>query len=210
MSDTQRSLRVDATLLVCLLRDFDDASITVVDDAGAVASWARVGDLASPLDHLQHDAGEGPCLDALRDGRLVLAPRIRHDGRWPAYVAAGVGIGLRSQLAMPVRWRDDMLLGALNLYSTTHDDIDASAPVVAGVVAGQVGRSLASFREIEALDRALAERTVIGQACGLVMGRLDLDPDHAFEHLRRRAAAQGRALVLVAQEMVLTSDPRPG
>lgn len=205
-SDTKRSLTVSAKMLMCLLPEFDQVSVTVVDDAGGLTSWARAGDLVDDLDQLQYALGEGPCLDTLRAGRPVLASRIQHDDRWRRYAPAAARLGLRAQVATPVRWRDDTLLGALNMYSTTHAQIGFSAPLVAEVVAAQVASALASFREIALLDRALGERTVIGQATGLVMGRLEMDADHAFEYLRHHSGQHDRRLVQVAEDLVRTRE----
>lgn len=205
-SDTKRSLTVSAKMLMCLLPEFDQVSVTVVDDVGGMTSWARAGDLVDDLDQLQYTLGEGPCFDTLRAARPVLASRIHRDDRWRHYVPAATRLGLRAQVATPVRWRDDTLLGALNMYSTTHAQIAFSAPLVAEVVAAQVASALAGFREITLLDRALAERTVIGQATGLVMGRLGMDADHAFEYLRHLSGKEDKGLVQVAEELVRTRE----
>src|SRR5947209_12804542 len=39
------------------------------------------------IEQLQYDLGEGPCVDAYRDGRPVLEPDLAHpqDRRWPAF-----------------------------------------------------------------------------------------------------------------------------
>lgn len=202
--DTRRSLAVNAKILLCLLPEFDQVSITVLDDTGDVETWASDGDLVTDLDRLQRQLGEGPAIETLSRARTVVAPDIRRDDRWPRYVRAATQLGLRSQIAIPLRRRDDWLRGTLNTYSTTHAHIELSAPLVAQVVASQIVSVLASLREIERLDQALAERTVIGQACGLVMAGLLLDADHAFECLRSVAAHQDQTLVHVAEEVVRT------
>lgn len=206
--DTERSLTVDVKLLLCLLPEFDQASVIAFGDAGDVTAWVRVGPLAPRLDQLHSDVGEGPYVDARDRARRVLAPRLENDDRWPAYVPAATRLGVRSQTATPLRWADDdACLGVLNLYSTSAAEIDPSAPVVAEVVAAQLVRTLASLRDAETTRQELADSTVIGQACGLVMAWLDLSADDALAHVRRLAAQQDTPLVRVAEQMVRTSQP---
>lgn len=204
--DTQRALSVHAKLLMCLLPEFDQVSISVLDASGRAGVWASVGDLVNDLDRLQQDVDEGPGIDAFASARPVVAPDIQHDDRWPAYVTAAAELGLRSQVATPLRWRDHKLRGVLDMYSTTHARIGFSAPLVAEVVAAQVASALASFSEIQALDRALADRTVLAQASGMVMAWHHCDADHAFAYLRSVAARQGQTLVRVAEDLVRTRE----
>ena len=202
--DAQRSMAVNARMLLCLLPEFDQVSITVVDDAGETSTLAQAGDLVTDLDQLQYGLGEGPCIDSARGAHPVVAADIQRDNRWQRYVPAASELGLRSQLATPLRWHDDKPLGVLNIYSTTHAQIAFSAPVVADVMAAQVVSALAALREIEHLHSELAERAVHGQAIGLVMARLQGDADRAADYLRSVAMQQQRTLTEVAEELVRT------
>ena len=204
--DAQRSLTVNARMLLCLLPDFDQVSITVVDDAGGVSTLAQAGDLVTDLDQLQYGLGEGPSIDSLRAAYPVVAAHIQRDDRWRRYVPAASELGLRSQVATPLRWQDDKPLGALNMYSTTHARVGFSAPVVAEVMAAQIVSALVGLRELEHLHRALADRTVVGQAIGLVMAWLRVDADHASDYLGDVANRQNRELAELAEEMVRTRE----
>lgn len=204
--DAQRSLTVNARMLMCLLPDFDQVSITVVDDTGDISTLAQAGDLVTDLDQLQYGLGEGPSIDSLRNAYPVVAAHIQRDDRWRRYVPAASDLGLRSQVATPLRWRDDKPLGALNMYSTTHAQVGFSAPVVAEVMAAQIVNALAGLREIEHLHRALVNRTVIGQAIGLVMAWLQVDADHAFDYLRRVSMQRNRKLAEIAEVVVHTRE----
>ncbi len=197
-------MTVNARMLLCLLPDFDQVSITVVDDNGDISTLAQAGDLVTDLDQLQYGLGEGPCIDSVRDANPVVAARIQRDDRWGRYVPAAAELGLRSQVATPLLWRDDKPLGVLNMYSTTHADVAFSAPVVAEVMAAQIVSALAGLREIEHLHRELADRAVLGQAIGLVMAWLQRDADHALDYVRSVATQQKRTLAEVADELVRT------
>lgn len=144
---------------MCLQPEFDQVSITVVDPAGGVSMWAQDGELAIALDRLQHDLGEGPCLDSMRSAECLVVPQIRHDDRWPRYGRAAADLGVKSQVSAPLRWHDEAPLGALNMYSTTDDHVGLTAPLVAQVLAAQVASALAGLREIETLHEELARVT---------------------------------------------------
>jgi GAF domain-containing protein len=79
---------------------FDYVGISTVDRKGNVQTRAATGDLVWELDKLQYGLGEGPCVDTLRESEVVIAPRIRHDQRWPNFVPQAVRLGLKSQLAV--------------------------------------------------------------------------------------------------------------
>lgn len=191
VSSSPVSLAGSARLVRCLLPDFDQVSVIVVDDAGTVSTLARAGDLVAELDQLQATLGEGPSIDCVRDDRPVLASHIRHAGHWRRYSAAAVALGVRSQVAAPLPQRQGRPVGALTMYSTTHTEIDITAPVVAGVVATQVGDALRDSRDIADLHGSLSGSAIIAQATWLVMALLGTDADGALAHLHRISAHQG-------------------
>ena len=65
--------------------------------------------------------------------------------------------------------------------------------------------------ELEGLKQALLSRDVIGQAKGILMERLRVGPDEAFDHLRVLSQNQNRKLVEVARQLTETGEwpPRP-
>lgn len=203
LHDTRRSLTVSAKLAMCLQPEFDQVSITVLEPAGADSTWTTIGELVTELDRLQHDAGEGPCVDSICSRRCVVAPHLRHEDRWPHYVRAAVALGLRSQVSAPLRSRGGDQVGALNLYSTTHDRLGLTAPLVGEVIASQVADTLVRHGEVEEMHSALDGSTTLGQAAGIVMARLDLDAEHATAYLRRAAMFLDMNL---AQHLVRTRE----
>lgn len=67
-----------------------------------------------------------------------------------------------------------------------------------------------AMEEIKQLRLALDHRTVIGQAQGMLMERLDLDAARAFAYLRRVSNHKNRKLFVVAAEMVDSRALRGG
>ena len=73
-------------------------------------------------------------------------------------------------------------------------------------------RALGEARALaEDLHRALPARFVIERAKGVVMGRLDCDPDQAFVHLRALSQRRNLPLRKIAEEVATTGrlDPAP-
>lgn len=64
--------------------------------------------------------------------------------------------------------------------------------------------------QIAGLRNALATRTVIGQAVGLLMGRYDLSADEAFATLVHRSSHTNRKIRDLAAEMLMDANAVAG
>lgn len=181
---------------------FDQVGISTLHKSGKVETRAATGKLVHQLDELQYDLGEGPCVDTLRETDVVVAPRIRHDQRWPRYVPAAVELGLRSQLAVRLYLDDRGTLGGLNLYSTTSDEVEPESEATAELFAAHAAIALGNARQRETLNEALQSRKVIGQAIGIVMERYEMNEDRAFAFLVRASSHANIKVRDVAQELV--------
>ena len=161
------------------------------------------------LDDLQYSLGEGPCVDTLRDVNIVLAPEIRRDERWPAWVAQAVdAYGLRSQMAIKLFLDDEGTLGSLNLYSTSNDSIDPDEEHVADVFAAHAAVALGHAREVDQLQQALQSSRIIGTAIGIVMQQYGVDAQRAFGFLSRTSSHSNVKLREVAARIVEQADTR--
>jgi AmiR/NasT family two-component response regulator len=72
---------------------------------------------------------------------------------------------------------------------------------------------MAAERQIDQLGLALHNRTIIGQAQGVLMERFDMSADQAFDYLRRISSTTNRKVAVVAAEIASTrrlpSEARP-
>ena len=66
--------------------------------------------------------------------------------------------------------------------------------------------ALAGGREIDQRAIAMVNRTVIGQAEGILMERVKVTPDRAFELLRQASLQSNNRLIRVAEELTRTGD----
>lgn len=177
---------------------------------------------ASQIDQQQYEADEGPCLTALRTGTVVEIADQRADTRWPRYAAAAAEQGVRWVLSLPLQL-DEQTLGALNLYG--YSEPSALTPQQRHnleLFAARASTALALVvrysrqRELaDELEQALAARSVIDQAIGVLMAQQRCGADVAFDLLRRHSQNSRRKLRDVAGELIARytgrkpTDPPP-
>jgi transcriptional regulator with GAF, ATPase, and Fis domain len=190
---------------------FEHAGISTVDRRGRITTEAASDDLVNRLDQLQYRLNEGPCVDAIRQERLVTVPDIRHAQRWPRYVAeAASTTGLRSQMAVQLFLDDQGTVGGLNFYSTVNDQVDPEAGHVAELFASHAAVALGKAHSIETLNTALGTRKVIGQALGILMERHRIDEDRAFGYLTRVSSHTNVKIREIAHRIVAEVEQRAG
>ena len=164
---------------------FDHVGISTVHGRKRFITRAVTDDVVSALDDLQYSLIEGPCVDAMTETTVCVASNIRHEQRWPRYVPQAVRRGLRSQMAVQLHLDHEGTVGGLNLYSTTRDEIDPEAPVLAELFAAHAAISMSHATREHDLNEALFTRKTIGLAIGILMERYDLTDDKAFAFLVR-------------------------
>src|SRR5947208_10239843 len=80
-------------------------------------SLCTTNDVSDLIEELQYTLGEGPCVDAYRQGRVVTEPDLAHTTppQWFAFTPHAVDAGVRAVFAFPLQV-GTARLGALNLY----------------------------------------------------------------------------------------------
>src|SRR5680860_130948 len=202
----EQTLTTIAETVRISLPGFDEVSISTIDSQGNVLTRAGTGDLVRDLDQLQYALGEGPCMDSARGAPLMVVSSIEQDPRWPRYARAAVEKGVRSLLSVPLKLGGGRTLGTLNIYSTTRDEVDPAAEVIAERFAAYIVIALESDPEPDGLGEALSSRKLTGQAMGLLMSRHQLTEDAAYAVLVKRSERANLKVHEVAAEMVRVSD----
>jgi len=189
---------------------FDHVGVSTIDRKGHIETRAATDDKVLALDTLQYALREGPCYETLRESQgIVVAPHLRHDQRWPHYVPRAVEEqGLRSQVAVRLFLDKEGVLGGLNLYSTSDEEIDPEVESMAEVFAAHAAVALGRARQVGDLQEALVSSRTIGTAIGIVMERYQLDRDRAFAFLARASSQGNIKLRDVAQEVVDKTEAR--
>ena len=181
--------------------------LTMRRDGGAF-TVASSGDLAAKGDEIQYGADEGPCLEALRRGRVVEVDDLRADRRWRRYREHALRLGIASSLSLPMTV-DRETVGALNLYATEPGAFTEKARRNAVAFADQGTAALAIIlRQADQallhqqLTDAMASRSVIDQALGVLMGQQRCTATEAFALLRQASQHRNRKLRDVAVEII--------
>jgi GAF domain-containing protein len=186
----------------------DHAGISIITPKGGIETKAATDDIVWELDQIQYALGEGPCVSAMRETPVVAVPYARHDQRWPNFMPPALKRGLRSQLAVRLFLDEEGTMGALNLYSTSQEEIDPDAEHVAELFAAHAAIALHQAREVEHLNQALESRKVIGQALGILMERYGLDENRAFAFLLRASSTSNIKLRDIATQLVEDTHQR--
>jgi GAF domain-containing protein len=186
----------------------DGTGLTLAYEDGR-PRWVAVSDAAMELlEQVQHDFGEGPCLAAFAEDRVVAVADLRSELVWDRIAAVVGQLQVRGVLSMPVRLASQPI-GTLSVYATQPrawspgevEALGALAVVTAELVSTGVELAVRD-REVAQLRQALTSRVWIEQAKGVLAATQGVSPDAAFQQLRKRARASSRKLSDLAQEVV--------
>ncbi len=162
------------------------------------------------VQELQLTLGEGPGVDAWRDGTAVLEPDLSNPKsvRWPAFAKAGADAGVRAIFAFPLRL-GAAAIGALMTYRDRPGDLsvdEVAFGLVLADVATYVVLGLQAGAPPDTLHVLLANEPAhwaeIHQATGIVSVQLDVPLDEAFIRLRAHAFASDSSLRGLARDVV--------
>ena len=196
------------------LLDVDGAAISLMLEGSSQGTFGSSDGLSRELEEFQFTFGEGPCMDAVRDGP-VFAANIADaaETRWPAFVGAAMDLGVGALFSLPITLANSYV-GTLDLYR------HASGPLLGNSLVG--GLMAAELAALPLLDMISAEaklatagqhwpawkqlaslaRVEVYQATGMVMAQLSVGPAEALARLRAHAFAQGLTSSQVAWSIV--------
>ena len=205
-TSTQRTLERCVALATELIDGCDYAGISFVRRKAPIETPAATDPLVIRGDELQYSLQEGPCLDAIWDNETVRSPNLATEQRWPRWAPRVVDeLGVASMLSFQLYTSGDTL-GALNLYSKRVDAFDEDDFNAGMMLAAQGAVALAESQATEQWQNAALNRTIIGQAEGILMERFTLTADRAFAVLRRVSQQNNVKLYQVAGELVVTRE----
>lgn len=171
--------------------------------SGRFTPQAVLGQPPNELDALQQRTGVGPCIDAMREQRVIRVDDLGRAENWPEYGALAVSLGVRSMLCTPMRV-DDLRLGSISLFSTGLDAFGPVAERMANLLGVHAAVALSDARRRENLTIALRNRDIIGQAKGILMERHRITADAAFQLLSNASQRGNRKLAVVAEQVAST------
>lgn len=153
----------------------------------------------------QHVVGEGPTFLATRSAALAAVPDVvAETWRWPGFVDAMAGFGVRSVFAVPARC-DDRLQGVLTLYRRGEYDWNSASISDALVLAEIAATRLATLAVARtgSRDWPASRHESVRAAAQLLAARGRLSTSDALALLRAEAFASGRPLPSVALDVLI-------
>jgi GAF domain-containing protein len=170
---------------------------------------------AEQVDQAQYGAGAGPCLDSLETGAIIDVPDLTADTRWTDFRHQALAHGIRSSVSIPLSI-DGSTVGALNLYGPQPHAFDQATRQHAEAFATQAATALTlalrngdQAKDTAQLEQALASRTVIDQALGILMAQQQCTAEDAFALLRAHSQNNNRKLHDVAADLITRVSGQP-
>jgi len=185
----------------------DEASITLVS-GGVPHTASSTATVVGELDGDQYRLGDGPCLEAVRSGKIVRTSVTGAAERWPPFAAGAREAGFESFLAAPLV-ADEEYSGAINCYGRQDDGFEAVEAQVLELYTAAVEavfrvyhRYVEARETAEHLRTALTSRAVIDQAKGMLMAIRRISADDAFALLVEQSQRENVKLREVAERFV--------
>ena len=132
----------------------DGAALTLWQDDRADTVVASA-EFVHQIDAIQYRIGEGPCITAAAQGRIVGSGSLGGERAWPRLGPRAGRLGVHSVLSLPLVGADGVLR-ALNVYSHSKDAFDDRAIELGELFAIPAGFSVHSARELDSARRIAA------------------------------------------------------
>ncbi len=209
---SQESAEAAAAQLSRAARDLIDsavgAGVSLIDETGRRASTAATDLLVETADAAQYELGQGPCLSAWATVSLRRIDDTATETRWPEWSRAAATAGIASVLSTPVLYRD-RCLGAMKVYAVTARAFSTREEHQLGLLASAAGTLLGAAQGSDAphrlsasMQQALADRTAVETATGMLMERHATGHDTARRMLIEASRHQNRPLAQIARRVV--------
>jgi diguanylate cyclase (GGDEF)-like protein len=122
------------------------AGVTLMSTGPGDGSVAASHESAMCLEHLQSELAQGPSVDAYHCERIISAPDLCHETRFPQFTARALEAGLVAIFAFPMR-HSGSHLGTLALYRNIPGPLDPDSLRAAAMLADVTAAYLVNARE---------------------------------------------------------------
>jgi hypothetical protein len=189
----------------------DGAGISMFFESDRRLPLGASDEASAEAERLQFTVGEGPCLSARAEGRVLVSDEAEIAARWPAFHSELVTrTPIRGIISLPLA---DQLasFGALDLYVVPPQDTGAVSLADALAVTGEVTATFlaANTRSSSGTDGpawldapAAQRRSLVWQAMGFLNAGLQVSSVDALAMLRARAYGEGLELDTLAQRVL--------
>jgi GAF domain-containing protein len=171
-------------------------------------------ELAPVVDQGQYECGDGPCLTAFDEQRIVSLESTLEPGRWQWFRDVAAAHGVQSTLSLPLGVAEKPI-GAMNLYARRERAFGEADVEAGSLFAAQAAIALANSQaywdahQLSArIGEAMAHRAVVEQAKGILMGYQRCGPDEAFAMLVKASERENVKVRQIAHRIVDTAAAR--
>ncbi|WP_345703240.1 GAF and ANTAR domain-containing protein [Pseudonocardia eucalypti] len=186
----------------------DHAGVLIVQ-AGQITDDASTDAVPKAVGHLLQMAGEGPCLEAIRERHSIVIDDLASDTRWPLFsrpVAEETGVRGMVSFRLLV---DPDSHSTLNLYSREPKAFDDNAHAKGAILAVHATIALTAARDRQNNQRlrvALDSNREIGTAMGILMAQGKLTRAEAFDVLAGASQRLNIKLRRIASQVVQVGE----
>lgn len=187
----------------------DGASISVMSGPRERETLYASDQIASKIEDVQFNLGEGPCFEAFATRRPVLVPDLARASvvEWPVFAAAITALPIGAIFAFPLQ-AGAIGIGAVDLYRRrpgwlSGEELAVALEVVDVVAAVLLGVLLGDLDGTDGLRGVLSPgREQVHQATGMILAAFGISAEEALSRLRGYAFVMGRSLDDVAKDIV--------
>lgn len=193
--------------------------LAIMTEKGSGGAIAATNETAKVMEELQLGLGEGPCVDASREGRPVLQPDLESTAphTWPVFGPAVLEAGIAAIFAFPLHV-GGISLGVLDLYRDTPGHLDDEELTEALAFADAATVILLQLQDRtqpgdvlhEQLSDPVEGSREVHQATGMISVQAAVGLTEALLLLRGNAYAAERTVLQAARDVItrrLRFDP---
>jgi hypothetical protein len=181
-------------------------------DDGRMELLAATSHRTRDLELFQVQEESGPCIDAVRSGQaLSVEGADELVRRWPEVGEAILAAGHTSVHAYPMHWHGTVL-GAMNVFHDGGAEVVPDDHSLLGQAFADIATLVIVHPELsvdvvhERTRAALAGRTVVEQAKGVVAYRDGVSVEEAYDRLRELARERGATLTELCAHVVMAAS----
>ena len=180
-----------------------DAGVLLLRAKGRIETAVPTSPEVAKAHQMQIELNEGPCLQVINADNVdsYVIGDTASDTRFPTWGPSAARLGFRSVISVVLN-TSQKRFGSLNVYSSEPEAFDRDDLAVVEVFSHRAARAMAVAEDIAGQTTAMDTRKLIGQAQGILMERLDIDADRAFEYLVRQSQARNEKLRVIAEWIV--------
>ncbi len=118
-------------------------------------------------------------------------------------------LGLKSMVGVPLRTRDEKILGVLNCFTSEYHDFSETEVNLITTVANQAALAILNAELVvktKVIQEELETRKLIERGKEILMRRLKIKPDDAYRWMQKRSMDSRKSMRQIAEAVLLSED----